>query len=240
MSANRLTGIRTGAATGLASKYLGRRDARVAGLFGAGVQGWYQVAALKAVHPLLRELRLVDPDHQKALEFAAKVTDELDVLSTVVTNPRDAVAGCDLVVTATAATSPVFRGEWLEEGAHVSGVGSNAPNKCELDGVTFQRSVLVVDFMEQVLQEAGDFLAAIQSGAIDGSKVHADLAEIVTGAKKGRASDAQITLFKSVGMAIEDVITASFIYRKAVTAGFGTEIVLTDDVVAMPNRSATA
>jgi alanine dehydrogenase len=147
------------------------------------------------------------------------------------------VSGCDLVVTATSSRLPVFDGAWIEEGTHISGIGANAPAKRELDSVTFERSRIVVDFRQQVLEEAGDLQEAIRTGAINATGIHAELAEIVTGNKRGRADDREVTLFKSVGMALEDVATASFVYQKALAEGFGTQIAL-DDVLPIASGVA--
>jgi ornithine cyclodeaminase/alanine dehydrogenase-like protein (mu-crystallin family) len=220
VAAGRLTGIRTGAATGVAAKYMSRPDSRVLGIFGAGVQARYQVAALAEVRPL-EEIRVFDIDARKAEAFAREVHVDLKIPAHAVSSPRDAVAGCDLVVSVTASKEPVFDGNWLEPGTHVSGVGSNSPGKCELDLATFQRSRIVVDFKDQVLQEAGDYKAALKTGALDEPPIYAELGDIVSGKKPGRLNDGEITLFKSVGMAIEDIATASFAYQRALEAGVG-------------------
>ena len=225
IAGNRLTGIRTGAATAVAAKALARPAARVLGIIGAGVQAWFQVAALLEVRPI-EEVRVFDIDGVKAQAFAREVETGLGVATRAVANPRQAVSGCDLVVTATASKTPVFEGEWLEQGTHVSAVGANAPAKREVDVLTLRNSKIVVDFKEQVLQEAGDIQEAVRSGAIHPDGIHADLGEIVSGAKPGRESSTEITLFKSVGMAIEDIATASFAYRQALAAGLGTRIEL--------------
>lgn len=223
IASNRLTGVRTGAATGVAAKYLARPESRVAGVFSAGVQAWHQVSALRAVRPL-EEVRIFDIDHQKAVAFASKVSQEFSVHARAVSQARDAVAGCDLVVTATSATEPVFDGAFLQDGTHVSGVGSNSPAKRELDITTLTRSKIVVDFKEQVLQEAGDIQAAIQAGAISADSIHAGLADLVAGTKEGRIGEQEITLFKSVGVAIEDIAVATFAYEQALAAGIGLEL----------------
>jgi ornithine cyclodeaminase/alanine dehydrogenase-like protein (mu-crystallin family) len=143
-----------------------------------------------------------------------------------VISAKQAVEGCDLVVTATAAKSPVIDGEWLQEGTHLSGVGSNAPNKQELDPVAFRRSRVVVDFREQTLQEAGDLRHAIESGAIRAESIDTELGEVITGKKRGRCDNRDITLFKSVGMAIEDIATATYAYEQALAIGIGTQLQL--------------
>jgi ornithine cyclodeaminase/alanine dehydrogenase-like protein (mu-crystallin family) len=231
ISANRLTGVRTGAASGVAARYLSREDARVVGIVGAGVQARYQIAAVNEVRALT-EVRVFDADVAKAAGFAHEIEDELAIAARAVTVARDAVAGCDVVITITTAKSPVIDGHWVEEGALVIGAGSNTPAKRELDAVIFQRSKTVVDFKEQAIVEAGDLQEAIRSGAIQVDSIHAELGEIVAGLKAGRTDPREITLFKSVGMAIEDLATATFAYERAVTLGIGTYVSLENEVGA--------
>jgi ornithine cyclodeaminase/alanine dehydrogenase-like protein (mu-crystallin family) len=135
------------------------------------------------------------------------------------------------VVTATAAKAPVFDGHWLDQGTHVSGMGSNTPNKRELDGTVFNRSTIVVDFKEQALQEAGDLHDALRTGAISAEAVDIELGDVIAGKKPGRLHDLEITLFKSVGMAIEDIATAAFAYQRALAEGLGTQIDFEDSRV---------
>lgn len=241
VAGNRLTGIRTGAASGVAAKYLARPESRVLGVIGAGVQARYQVSALREVRPIT-EVRVFDIDTQKAEAFAKGVELDFRVKARAVTEPREAVAGCDLVVTATAAKAPVFDGAWLEPGTHISAVGSNAPNKCEIDGVAFGRSRIVVDFVDQALQEAGDLQQALRSGAISPEAAATELGDVITGRQQGRRDETEITLFKSVGMAIEDVATASFVYQQALATGIGSYVELdgVDSRVASPEQPARA
>ena len=224
VAGNRLTGIRTGAATGVAAKYLSRPDSRVLGIVGAGTQARYQVSALREVRAL-SEVRVFDIDASKAEAFAREIELDFQVRARAVGQAREAVAGCDLVVTVTASKFPVIDGAWLEEGTHLSAVGSNAPAKREVDPTAFQRSRVVVDFPDQALQEAGDLIDALDAGVIRADALD-DLGEVVAGRKPGRQDNRQITLFKSVGMAIEDVATATFAYRQAMAAGIGTVVQL--------------
>lgn len=235
VAANRLTGIRTGAATGVAAKYLSRPDSRVLGIIGAGVQARYQVSALREVRPLT-EVRVFDIDTEKAEAFAREIKLDFQVAARAVAHAREAVAGCDLVVTVTASKAPVIDGEWLEEGSHVSAVGSNAPSKRELDATAFRRSRIVVDFADQALQEAGDLLDALKTGAIQSDAIGAELGDVISGRKPGRQNDRQITLFKSVGMAIEDVATAAFAYQQALAAGVGTRLQLDAGATTSPSE----
>jgi len=232
IAGNQLTGIRTGAATGVAARHLARPDAHVLGVIGAGVQARYQVAALREVRPLT-EVRVYDVDAVKAAAFARQIEAEQRVAAHPVATAREAVAECDLVVTITTAKTPVLDGQWIEAGAHVTGAGSNTPTKCELDAVAFQRSTLVVDFREQALKEAGDLQQALRSGAITEDAIYAEIGEVLTGRKAGRTSERQITLFKSVGMAIEDLATASFAYQQALAMGLGTYVELDANPAAL-------
>jgi ornithine cyclodeaminase/alanine dehydrogenase len=235
MAGNRLTGIRTGAATGVAAKHLSRPQSHILGVIGAGVQARYQVAAIKEVRPLT-EVRVFDLDTGRAEVFAREIELDLHVSARAVRHPREAVAECDLVVTVTSAKTPVLDGHWLEDGSHLSGVGSNTPSKRELDATAFQRSRIVVDFAEQALQEAGDLQDALETGAIRPDAIAAELGDVITGKKAGRQNDRQITLFKSVGMAIEDVATATFAYQQALAAGVGANVQLDPGVVTAPRE----
>lgn len=220
IAANFLTGIRTGAASGVAAKYLSRPDARRLGIIGAGVQAKFQVAALMEVRRLA-QVKVFDLDRVRAATFARDIESEFGSRAVVVESARQAVEGSDLVVAVTTSRETVVRGEWFEPGMHVSGVGANAPAKRELDGMAFARSKVVVDFTEQALQEAGDLQEAVRTGAITVEHIHAELGDVLTGRKGGRANDEEITLFKSVGVAVEDIATASFVYERALAAGIG-------------------
>lgn len=225
MAATHLTGIRTGAATGVAAKYLARANATVLGVFGAGVQARQQIAALMTVRPI-SSIKIFDVDQVKAASLAAQLSDQFKVNARSVPSARETVAQSDLVVTATTSREPVFSGDWLEEGTHVSGIGANSPSKRELDGPTFRRGKIVVDFRDQTLQEAGDLAEALSTGAITINDVHAELGEIITGRKEGRSNDREITVFKAVGVAVEDIATAAHVYEQAVANGLGTHVTL--------------
>jgi len=237
MAAGHLTGVRTGAASGVAAKYLCREDARVLGVFGAGVQAKQQISALIAVRPITL-VKFFDLDRAKADALAARTEEEFGIRTSVVKDAREAVSGSDLVVTATTARQPVFQGEWLEPGTHVSAVGANTPAKREVDAAAFQRSKIVVDFKDQALEEAGDLREVLRNGSITLDSVYAELGEIVTGKKKGRTSDAEITLFKSVGIAIEDIATAVYVLEQAELRDLGTAIVFDGGVTSLVDRRA--
>jgi ornithine cyclodeaminase/alanine dehydrogenase len=220
--ATHITGVRTGAASGVATKYLAREGARTVGLFGAGFQGRNQIAAIREVREIER-VKIFDVSPAPAEALAKELRD--DGVDCVLTEtPEETVRGSEIVASATTATVPPIRGEWLEPGCHVNAVGANAPTKKEVDDETFRRARVVVDFEEQVLQEAGDLVAAVDSGALPRERIYAELGDVVIGKKKGRESEEQITLFKSVGVAIEDVAVAAFVYAEAKKNGFGTEL----------------
>jgi ornithine cyclodeaminase/alanine dehydrogenase len=221
--ATHITGIRTGAASGVATKYLARKDARTVGLFGAGFQGRNQIRAVREVREIER-VKIFDVVREPAEKLAEELRAE-GVEASVSASPEETVRGSDIVASATTAQEPPIRGEWLEPGCHVNAVGANAPTKREVDDEAFRRARVVVDFEEQVLQEAGDLIAARGSGALT---IHAELGDVVTGKKTGRATDDEITLFKSVGVAIEDVAVAAFVYREAKKKKLGSELDLQD------------
>jgi ornithine cyclodeaminase/alanine dehydrogenase-like protein (mu-crystallin family) len=227
IAGNHLTGIRTGAATGVAAKYLAREDADVLGIFGVGVQAKNQLDALMAVRPL-RLVKVLSRDRAKTVAFADWVSSKYGVRAHAAQNAREVIAGSSLVVAATTSREPLFAGEWLEAGTHLSGIGANMPGKSELDPTCFARSKVVVDFRQQAIDEAGDLRNAFAAGAIQAGDIYAELGEVVSGTKMGRTDDSELTLFKSVGVAIQDVATAAFAYEQASEQGIGTKIELED------------
>lgn len=220
--ATHITGIRTGAASGVATRYLARTNAKILGLFGAGFQGRNQVAAIREVRDIER-VKIFDVVRAPAETLARQLRDE-GVDAIVTESAEETVRGCDIVASATTANEPPIRGEWLEPGSHVNAVGANAPAKREVDAEAFLRARVVVDFREQVLQEAGDLIEAVRSGDFSEDGIHAELGDIVVGRKKGRETEEQITLFKSVGVAIEDVAVAAFVYEEATRRGLGMNV----------------
>jgi alanine dehydrogenase len=220
--ATHITGTRTGAASGVATKYLARENAKTVGLLGAGFQGRNQVAAIREVRKVER-VKIFDVAPAPAEALAREL--EAEGVEAVVTgSAEEAVRGSDIIASATTASEPLIHADWLEPGCHINAVGANAPTKREVDEATFERARVVVDFEEQVIQEAGDLMAAVRSGALTKARLYAELGDIVIGKKKGRENDEQITLFKSVGVAIEDVAVAAWVYREAKTKGLGVEI----------------
>jgi len=215
-----LTAVRTGAASGVATKYLARKDAKEIGIIGAGVQGKKQVAAVCEVRPI-KKVKAYDvlPDKRKL--FCNEVAKELGVQAVEVESGREAVRGSDIVITASTSKTPVVEGEWLEAGSHVNAIGSHTPDARELDAAALKRAKLFVDSREAALKEAGDLIIPITQGLLSQDHIYAELGEVVTGKKAGRENDSEITVFKSQGLAIQDISTARKVYDLAIMKGVG-------------------
>ncbi|NKQ35133.1 MAG: ornithine cyclodeaminase family protein [Chloroflexi bacterium] len=224
MDAGYLTAVRTGAVSGVAAKYLAREDARVLTIFGAGVQARAQVEAVCLVRPI-EQVLVVDKNREAAEQFAAEMEEQLGVEMVAADDGQTATAAADIIVTATTVHQPVFAGEWLRPGVHINGIGSHHPTARELDTTTIQRAKIVVDSMGACLSEAGDLIMPIEENAITQADIHAQLGEIITGQEPGRENDAEITLFKSVGLAIQDVAVAQEVYEMAQAASIGQVLV---------------
>lgn len=225
MDAGYLTAVRTGAASGVATKYLAREDARVCTVFGAGVQACKQLEAVKLVRPL-EKVYVIDIVPDACERFATELGSELEVTIESTDDREAAVKAADIIVTASSSHDPVFDGEWLQPGTHINNIGSHSPDARELDTTTVVRSKFVADLKEANLVEAGDILIPIKEGAVTEDHIHASLGEIVTGLKPGRESDEEITVFKSGGLAIQDISTAYAVYHAAREQGVGTEVEL--------------
>jgi alanine dehydrogenase len=225
MEAGFLTALRTGAASALAARYLARRDSKIVACFGAGVQARSQLLCLQAVFPVER-VSVVGRDAERARAFAARMARELGVPVEAVRDRRAAVAEADLVTCATTSPSPVFDGRDVRPGTHVDAVGAFRPTTREVDTTLVRRARVAVDTYEGAWEEAGDILIPLKAGAISRRHVRAELAELVSRRKRGRASRDEITFFKSVGFALEDTATARLAYDRAVAASIGTEVAL--------------
>lgn len=223
ISSNHLTGLRTGAASGVAAKYLAREDADSLGVLGTGVQAWYQVEALCAVRDV-KTIKVFSRNPERAKAFAANIRVKLGIHTQVAESARAAVKGSALLVAATTSATPVIEGAWLEPGMHISAVGANTRTKSELDIACFERGIVVADSREQVLDDTGDLRAAVESGRIGPDVVFAELSELTGGQKPGRTSPEQITIFKSVGLALQDVAVASCLFLNAGRDGIGARL----------------
>ena len=223
LEATWLTGLRTGATSALAARYLARPDSRRAVCFGAGVQAAFQLRCLAAVLPL-RHVDVVGRDPARAAEFTRAMAGELGIAVQTAADAPQAVRRADLVTCATTATAPVVQGHTLPAGVHVDAVGAFRPSDREVDSETVRRSRVVVDTYAGALDEAGDLLIPLAEAAVSRDHVAAELAELVTGRRPGRTSPSEITLFKSVGFALEDVAVARLAYNRAMARGVGTAV----------------
>ncbi len=222
MDAGFLTAMRTGAASGVATKYLARTDAKSVGVFGAGAQARTQLAAVAEVRAIERAV-VCDPQEETRAKFAREMAEKLGLPIGEAASVDDALQ-CDIVILATSATTPLFPGAALRPGTHLNAIGAHAPGHRELDAEAIRRSTVVADYKPACLAEAGDLLMAIQEGVVTEDHVRSSIGEIVAGRRPGRSSSEEITLFKSVGLAVEDVATAGKVYALARAAGIGREI----------------
>lgn len=217
-----LTAIRTGAGSGAATDVLARSDAETVAIIGTGAQAQTQLQAVCTVRSI-RQVLVFSPNRAHRNKFVQRVKDRPPVPAEVraVDSADDAVRQADIVCTATTSATPVFDGQVLAQGAHINAVGSFQPHMQEIDLETIKRSLVVVDSMEAALQEAGDLIGPIQRGEWTRSSLHAEIGEILNGAAPGRADPDQITLFKSVGVAVQDVAAAALAIERAEQLNIG-------------------
>ena len=225
LEADTLGMFRTGAASGVAAKWLARPDSRVAGVFGSGWQAEGHVRAICAALPLA-EVKVWGRQAEKLANFCARLGELTGVRVVPAASPEDAVRGSDLVGTVTTAAQPLFAAEWLEEGTHVNAAGSNALIRQELSEAAVRRCGLVcVDSVATALAEAGDLLPLLEKGRLQPRQL-VELGEVIGGRHAGRSDAGQITLFESQGMAIQDLALALRVVRAAEQQGIGREIPL--------------
>lgn len=220
-----ITAIRTAATSAVATKYLARKDSRTLGIFGAGVQGRFHLWALLSILAF-EEVRIYDINTEKAKELAREMHERHRVPVIVAPSPQKLVEASDVIVTATTSPVPVFEGRDLRLGTHINAIGAFTPVTREVDSEAILRSRVVVDSYQGAWTEAGDILILLNEGLIGRDHVKAELGEVVAGEKKVRLSPEDITLFKSVGLAIEDAATAKLAYEKALQRGMGQKISL--------------
>jgi len=225
MQADRLGQIRTGAASGLATKYMARPDSATLGLIGAGWQARTQLEAICAVAPI-KTARVYSRDARRREHFCATMASVVAAALVPVASAHEAVVGADVVATITSSSEPVFDGEWLAPGTHVNAAGSNHAAKREIDGVTVSRAArIVTDFRAQAQIECGDLIPEVQSGRLRWEDV-VELADVVGGREPGRQERVDVTLFESQGIALEDVAVASLVYDRAVERRVGSQLAL--------------
>ncbi len=228
MEGGYLTALRTGAVSGVATDVLARSDAKVAAIFGAGVQGRTQLLAVGAVRNLQR-VYVFDSLRENAEKFARELRGQVGVPDDVrvVSTTAEAVREADIICTATTSRTPVYDGNLVMPGAHVNGIGSFTPEMQENGEALIRRAdKIVVDTYSGALAEAGDLIIPIRKGIIQESSIYAELGEITSGLKPGRERDSEITFFKSVGSAVQDASVAQAVLQRAEAQGLGTVVEL--------------
>jgi len=221
MDAEPITTQRTGAVSAVAAKWLAREDASTVGVLGSRTEAKAQLEAMAAVRPL-RSAKVYSPNPDHRRKFAEEMSRALQITITPVNTEHEAIRGADLAVLAVKSTKAVFSGEWLEPGMHVNAIGSVRAEHFEIDPLTFRRSDLVVVDSREEVMESGDGRAAKADG-LDGSGFR-ELWELVNGSAAGRKDQRSITVFKSVGTALQDIALAKKIYEVAIAKGLGRDI----------------
>jgi alanine dehydrogenase len=223
MDGSFITGMRTGGLGGLAAKYLSRKDAHSVGIFGAGAQARTQLLALAEVRKI-DQVKVYDTVVSRAEDFSREMSGRINSGINVALNSSDVIRNSEIVVTVSTSKDPIFDGKDLLPGTHINAFGNYKPGERELDSQTVKRSKIFVDQRNAALAEAGDLLIPIREGVITENDILADLGEIITGRKPGRTRVTDITLFKSVGLAIQDCAASSLAFNAALKKGIGTEV----------------
>ncbi len=214
MDAIEITAVRTAAASGVATEALANKDATTLAILGAGVQARSHFHAMTEARDI-KSVRIWNRSRDRAEALTEELSAKNSADVTVADTAEAAVSGADLICTVTAASEPILKGEWIQPGAHVNAVGSSTPSKRELDTDAVVRSRLFVDSRESAMNEAGDFLIPKSEGAVGDDHIVGEIGEFLSGKVRGRQNRDEITLFKSLGMAVEDVAAAHLIYERA-------------------------
>lgn len=220
-----LTAFRTAAASAVATRYLARENARTLGLIGAGIEARTHLAAIRCVRPGIERVRVWSRTRATADRFAADMTDH-DVAIEIADTPEEATRDADILCTLTPSKEPIVRGAWFSPGMHINAVGTHWIASREVDTEAVTRSRVVVDSRDANQAECGDLMIPVTEGAITVDHFADELGQIVNGDRPGRQSADEITMYQSVGVAIQDVATAALLVRSARENGVGTEIAL--------------
>ena len=219
MNASEITAIRTAAVSAVATRLLARDDAERLAIIGAGVQARTHLTALAYVRTIKRaRVACRNIEHAQQLAREMQVAFPIEAMAT----NEEAVRDADVIVTATSSLEPVINREWIAPGAHVNAIGTHSPSSREVDSATMGVARIFVDRRESALNEAGDYLLAAKEGVVTPESIVAEIGELLIGTKPGRNSESEITLFKSLGLAIEDVACADYLFKKATTNNTGT------------------
>ena len=225
MDGTHLTAMRTGASSGVATKYLSRHDSKTVGIFGSGVQARTQISAISTVRDITK-VKVYSLHRSNSENYSKEMSSILGIDFESVDSPIDVMKNSDIIIASTNSKSPIFNGDCIEEGMHINGIGTYTPETREFDTKTIKQSKVFVDSYEASLLEAGDLLIPISEKAINKNHIHAEIGEVITGKKSGRSTDNELTLFKSVGLAVQDLVTAKKIYSLAKESNVGTKFIL--------------
>ncbi len=220
MNASAITAIRTAAVSGAATRLLAREAAGDLAIIGSGIQARSHLAAMACVRSIKR-VRIASRSFEHAQRFVSEMRLLYPFPIEAVKSNEEAVDHADLIVTVTSSSDPILKRDWISAGTHINAVGSSLPQAREVDSATMAASSLFVDRRESTLNESGDYLFALRDGAIRPDHIRAEIGEVLIGSKPGRRSNDEITLFKSLGLAIEDLAAAEFTYRQAQRSGTG-------------------
>jgi ornithine cyclodeaminase len=220
-----ITALRTAATSALATRELARQDANSHGVMGTGAQAAAHIEAIACIRPIA-EVIVWGRDAEKTIAFAGEHASRTGCRVAASGDPG-AVAACDVVTTATGASEPVLRGDWLKAGAHVNLVGAHSAATREADTALVTRAKIYVDLLQSAMAEAGDILIPISEQAMTADAIVGELGQLLSGEIRGRTADSDITLYKSLGIAAQDLFAAARVYERAVEEGAGTEVTLT-------------
>ena len=225
MDATSITAIRTAAVSGVATRLLARRDAKSLAILGSGVQARTHLDAMIHSRPIA-SVRVWSRDAGHARRFAMRESERHHIEVVVSGTAEEAVENADIICTTTSAREPILKGEWISPGTHVNAVGSSVPFARELDSAAVANARLYADRRESLLNEGGDFLLAKKEGAVNDDHIVGEIGDLILGRIDGRRAADEITLFKSLGLAVEDLAAANHIYRKAAAANAGISVEL--------------
>lgn len=223
MHGTRITEMRCAAAAAVATRHLALPDAEVLGILGAGVQGRAHLWAISSVRPI-RRVKLYDLSSERAAQYRVEMEGRFGLPVEVCDSAEAVVRESQVIATVTTSRSPVLLGSWLQDGAHVNAMGAHTPETRELDTEAVGRGKLVTDSLQSLFAEAGEALIPIAEGRMTREQVYGEIGEIAAGRKPGRVDPREITLFKALGVAVEDVVTAKLAYDRAMERGLGIEV----------------
>jgi alanine dehydrogenase len=218
MDATAITRMRTGAASGVATRLLARADAQVLSLIGAGNQAYTQLEAILLVRPRIEHVLIHDLDQERASAFARAATDRFGVVVRIAATAEEAVRAADILTTITPARAPIVQRDWVKAGTHINAIGADAAGKQELASDLTANVRVVVDDMEQATH-SGEINVPLSQGVFSESDIYAELGHLVAGVKSGRQNSTDITLFDSTGLALQDLACAAHVYRKLIGSG---------------------